>query len=94
MDKRTHNYTLSIWRWDNPHRAPTYAMVADVACTIADWEALMAADEDVTTYPRVSVELNSDIDETHERMITLSIATAAVLLPELVAGLMCRQMES
>jgi hypothetical protein len=96
MANRKHDFSLSIFRWDGPEFALTYKMVADVACTVAEWEGLRATDEGEegeTAYPHVSIQLNSDTDETREEEITLSIATARVLLPDLVADLVRRRLE-
>lgn len=91
MGNRNHNYSISICSINviDPAR---FVPVATACCTLDDWQNLTGCDEGMSTKPRIQIDLESDLDETHEAPIFLSIETARTLLPELVAHLVRKQL--
>ena len=87
----TTRYSLSIYL-DTENGGRT--LLADSPCTLSDWQDLRGADEDPLPLPRVRIYLESTVGAACKPPIDLSLATARVLLPDLVATFIRRQLEA
>lgn len=72
-----------------------YIELAQIICTSADWRQLQAADEihapaNADNYILLEV---TDSGEEEPDTVTLSLATAVAILPEIVAGILRRAIQ-